>query len=813
MTQIAALPTIKVEIAFNPTNLVTTPGTWTDVSAYVRAYDVQAGRQHYLDRVQSGQLRLTVNNRTGFFLNGTTNGTGYVIQPRCLVRITATYSGTTYSVFYGLIDSIQESVQDQVNADLTITASDFLKYLSLKYANNPTLYPSYAQVASTQNYYRLGGASPAVVTQATANGTTETYICNNSFVAGQKVSIFGLTTSTGASSPLNQELVTVATASATQFTTTTGLSSATAYNQNGVVYLAQYTDLVGGTNVTTYHGQMSFPANGAMVYDPQNCVDASNGSSNGSGFVTVNANIGAAGTSYGVDFWVLGLSLYSLSATNQTILGGTWDGTNYCVLGVDQQGFIYINDNTTTKVYIKDVAGNKIQVADGYWHHVGFHYIGTTLYGYCDGNFTAVSSPSWTAFKSGYFLAAFPSVTPYSQAAGLFQDVCVVGSTITQNDVLNRFKAGGLLSTGQPVTANAVYSGDRIAEALVVAGYASISAGAISGLGSLYSVNGVSYPAPTPTGNGFINVEPYYWDSPVYNSTVLDIIQQVTDTDLGAFYQKRDGTFVFYTQSYYGSWSWNGTTGTWTPNTYTPTGAKYWSDDDSSPYSYEAPSLQIYRDDADLWTIVSVTPQSGTAQVYDSGNEARWGFSTLSKSGTLHPSLSLALSSANYLGYLYRSPLPRVQNVELRNTSHNGGALPAILGTSFGDVVRFVRNAPNSLNATATSSTSNSIGTGSKTFTVASGLWFVAGQTVTATSGANSMTGTVTSYSGTTLVLNITSTVGSGTFTSWTITGAYPSVMGVIDTNMVVEAITESFQAEPGTYIATFVLDPYPVRS
>lgn len=69
-----------------------------------------------------------------------------------------------------------------------------------------------------------------------------------------------------------------------------------------------------------------------------------------------------------------------------------------------------------------------------------------------------------------------------------------------------------------------------------------------------------------------------------------------------------------------------------------------------------------------------------------------------------------------------------------------------------------------------TSTSSNTIGLGSKTFTVSSGLTgIIAGQGVNASSGANSMSGTVTSYSGTTLVLNITSTVGSGTYTSWTI--------------------------------------------
>jgi hypothetical protein len=74
--------------------------------------------------------------------------------------------------------------------------------------------------------------------------------------------------------------------------------------------------------------------------------------------------------------------------------------------------------------------------------------------------------------------------------------------------------------------------------------------------------------------------------------------------------------------------------------------------------------------------------------------------------------------------------------------------------------------------------TSNTVGTGSKTFTTQSGLSITNGQTlrivrrVIQTDGSNDvsgtfMLGTVTSYSGTTLVMNITSTGGSGTYAAW----------------------------------------------
>jgi hypothetical protein len=74
--------------------------------------------------------------------------------------------------------------------------------------------------------------------------------------------------------------------------------------------------------------------------------------------------------------------------------------------------------------------------------------------------------------------------------------------------------------------------------------------------------------------------------------------------------------------------------------------------------------------------------------------------------------------------------------------------------------------------------TPNSVGTGSKTFSTQSGLSIAGGQTLRIvrrtiqTDGESDvsgtfMEGTVTSYSGTTLVMNITSTGGSGTYAAW----------------------------------------------
>lgn len=85
---------------------------------------------------------------------------------------------------------------------------------------------------------------------------------------------------------------------------------------------------------------------------------------------------------------------------------------------------------------------------------------------------------------------------------------------------------------------------------------------------------------------------------------------------------------------------------------------------------------------------------------------------------------------------------------------------------------------PGGLSAAGTSTTSVTAGTGSKTFTTATSLGYPAGQTIivrsqVGTGVAATMTGTVTSDVGTSLVLNVASITGSGTTNAWFIDPTY----------------------------------------
>lgn len=87
-------------------------------------------------------------------------------------------------------------------------------------------------------------------------------------------------------------------------------------------------------------------------------------------------------------------------------------------------------------------------------------------------------------------------------------------------------------------------------------------------------------------------------------------------------------------------------------------------------------------------------------------------------------------------------------------------------------------------NAFSTSTTSVTIGTGSQTFTVSSGLAYAPGDTIIVvanTDTRNAMIGTVTSYATTSLTVNVTSTIGSGTFASWVVKSSYQATQATYE--------------------------------
>ena len=778
------LPTLSVQIAFNPTNLQSLTQTWTDVTPYVRDFTTSSGRQHFLDRIESSTIRLTLDNRTGFFLNGTTNGTGSVIRTRLPIRVlagwpainvtaisgsgtvvtytaantytagqqvivqnatTAAFNGVftvatatatqftvastatgttstatvaaTYPVFWGLTETAEERTADQLNQDILLTATDNTKYLSLLYMSKPTFYRNYvnAVVTTSTSSVTIATGSKTFTVPALAavpaTGTAVSITANAT--RGQAPIIAVGTVSAGTTSTslvvniTNTFILGITAGPYTSWTIAIG-SDMGYYSLNAT----GINDQILG-NTLTINGTVDVTSPGALLYSPDTATDLSNNNAtNNVAYITLPQGVNYSTTVGSVDFWILGQTLAGQSIMAWVDTGSS--GLHYLSVAANGELIDYNAPyNVTTH--------SNVKIVDGQWHHIGLYATSAgTISLYCDGVFTTLGSTTGqiTSFDNGLFIGnsangynyPFPSLP----LTGLVSQLTIGApyAQTSQSNILNRFKAGSLLT-------DVIASGDRIAEVLTLAGYGSISAGAL--VVPNYTVNDVAWTANS--GAFFVqNLQ-----SPVTSSTALDLIQQVTDTDVGSFFQTPAGTFEFDTQAYL-----------YTPaNNTTPSGADIWSDTAVGGVTtfYEPTTLQVLRDDADVWTTVKITAQNGTVQTYENtAAEPLYAYSTLTKSNVVSVTNEQALQEAIYLGNLYQSPLPRVGNVELRSETNNGANLAEMLKPYLNDQVLFQRT-PN---------------------------------------------------------------------------GA--STAGSISSTMVIESIRHDFQADPGYWHTSFTLDPFPKR-
>lgn len=587
MPLVAAIPAITVEIAFSPTDIRSLTQTWTDVTLYVRDFSTHGGRQHFLDRIEASVLGITLDNRNGYFWNGTLNGTNYRIRTRLPIRVRATWSGVTYGIFNGVIDSVEIRTQDQLNSDLVVNATDLLKFLSLRTLSNPDLYASVADVASTRSWY---------------------------------------------------------------------------HSTKGFTYL----DSVG-----SYNGKILGPyalTDGVALYDDtKQALDVTNGTqSTNTADVRLPVGYGTGfGIDAGIDFWIIGQELANQTLLPLSIQGGFFAADT--TLAVDEMGRVYTPTTYSGSTLILQGLQSTIPINDGQWHHVAYVIDSTTgdLALIVDG--VAVRDTS-SSFSSLYFLGSNANYQLVNTALCYVDQVVIQNAgSATASDAIDRYAAGALLRNRQ-------LSGDRVAEILTIAGFGAITGG--KAIPYNYRIDGSTY-VPGDSGNGdfWIHEE----SSSVTGNTALGMIGTVSETEVGVFYQNDDGVFDFHTRSYPYS------------NTKSNTSQGTLGDNQAATYHYEGQSFQETYDDVDVWTSVSVTPAYGVVETYQATTENLYGPSTLQKSGTLDDSQAAALATAQYLGYVFKSPLARVGNVELRSTMNNGAALPLMLGISIQDRVTIQR--------------------------------------------------------------------------------------------------------------------------
>lgn len=176
------MPAYQIECAFGAAPL-SIPGSWTDITRWCQAGSTKRGRQHELQRFEAGTLKLTLNNRDGRFSQWNTAGPYYPnLVPSTPIKISVTWAGTTYPVFYGFVDSWVPQY-GSVKSEMVINATDAMQLLSL--ANlDQSAYPAQVIADGANAYWRCGDP-PGSRTFADFTGNGHTGLVEGDIEFGQ----------------------------------------------------------------------------------------------------------------------------------------------------------------------------------------------------------------------------------------------------------------------------------------------------------------------------------------------------------------------------------------------------------------------------------------------------------------------------------------------------------------------------------------------------------------------------------------------------------------------------------------------------
>lgn len=142
----ASWPTFSVQVAFNST----TPGAfildtshldtgilgglnWIEIGTDVRGWTINGGRTTSLDRFESSQLVLQLDNTSGNYDPDNTSGTYTgTVKPGVPIRIVATFNSIAYPLFYGYADEwLPQYTPGQYSyQSVQVTATDAMAILA-----------------------------------------------------------------------------------------------------------------------------------------------------------------------------------------------------------------------------------------------------------------------------------------------------------------------------------------------------------------------------------------------------------------------------------------------------------------------------------------------------------------------------------------------------------------------------------------------------------------------------------------------------------------------------------------------------------
>jgi hypothetical protein len=189
--------TFVVEVCFNqaPNDPAPPTAVWTDITQRCSNIRWSRGRQYELDKVETGTFSATVDNLDGALTPGNTASAFYpnVVLYR-QIRVTATISSTTYTLFFGYVSRWPQAyTQAGQRASTSIEAVDALGVLAqvtlrgwgldaMTTYSPRAVYPLDDATGSTR-FGATAGAFPSGVITASAPGAEALVVAGNGYDA------------------------------------------------------------------------------------------------------------------------------------------------------------------------------------------------------------------------------------------------------------------------------------------------------------------------------------------------------------------------------------------------------------------------------------------------------------------------------------------------------------------------------------------------------------------------------------------------------------------------------------------------------
>lgn len=724
------LPVMQYLVAFNnkayddpglisavasPAGALGPNNVWTDITARVRRHDIARGRQHVEGRFETGECRLSVDNRDGALNPWNTaspyaGATGVITQGvplRVLANGSPRFTGHIYAAAVHWPDNFTSTVE--------IRAADAFRLFAL--ANVAQLappagipYTAAVLADSPANWWPLSeaaGTPPNIAFDygvATPNNGTYlgsgTQGVTGGIADGSGIASESLAAGAAVNTWVNAGNTNVQNADAASGKPANGfVLSSYAPGTMAAVYSAGVNNAVGGQTVGTVwlgsHGgyRSTAPGGGALVQILGSATSSSSinfnqqGATPGllaynaitSGRVQLNNPQPPPPDANSFECWLNttvtpGLPSFLYSMVHPSLGGVRYNpfiSSNTIANGGGATlappsafvGIWTIRDNVPTSA--RQMIGATVPVVDGNWHHVVL--VATSMSGaawqlYVDGvrilplSFISADAVTETGAPSLAVIAGQgnSSSTSVNSFRGSVQQVALYNHALTSTQVAAHFTAAQVPSATYPVD----FSGNRIK-------------GVLSSLGWP--------PAAMNIAAGDIAVQQLTVNNPP--TRALAHLQLCELTEDGALFVDAAGVVQYVNHN------------ALTTAPYTTSQATFGDNPAVSTQLHYQPGTEVAADDLDLWNQAAVG-NLGQAIQYasDSTSVAKYGGRTFpGTTNLIGTSTVVAAARAAALVTRYKDPIPRVRRIDIAPLDHATDLIPEVIDRELLDCITVKR--------------------------------------------------------------------------------------------------------------------------